>query len=155
MTTKVRNQIAQIIFIIARIVFQDDPRKVIYIVRSSSDATVQYQVHMFDGKACSCTCPSRKPCKHMSRCEAQEQERTRKQQIEAEIARIDAEIQAYIADEVARVSSVQKSEDESSSTGLEAYYEAFDGYDEAYKQYKAQRGILSRTEYEIEFGIYA
>ncbi len=51
--------------IIARIVFTADNRKVVYLVRSSNGVD-QYEVHMFDGKACSCTCPSRKPCRHMA-----------------------------------------------------------------------------------------
>jgi Na+-translocating ferredoxin:NAD+ oxidoreductase RnfC subunit len=60
--------------IIARIVFKSDNRKVIYLVRSSNGID-QYEVHMFDGKACSCTCPSRKPCRHMAGAESKEQER--------------------------------------------------------------------------------
>jgi hypothetical protein len=49
---------------IARVQFKADPRKVVYLNRSS-DGSTQYETSLFDGKATSCNCPSRKPCKHM------------------------------------------------------------------------------------------
>lgn len=59
---------------IARIQFKDDARKVVYLVRSS-DGEGQYHTYLFDGKATSCDCAARKPCKHMEKCEAEEAER--------------------------------------------------------------------------------
>jgi hypothetical protein len=61
--------------IIARIQFKNDPRKVCYLVRSSN-GTDQYTTCLFNGKACSCSCPARKPCYHMIQLEAREAERT-------------------------------------------------------------------------------
>jgi len=56
---------------IARIEFKCDHRKVVYLVRSSNGVD-QYETSMFDGKATGCTCPSRKPCKHMKGAEQKE-----------------------------------------------------------------------------------
>lgn len=77
MTTalKTRKVAAQkIVSIIARFQFKDDPRKVVYTVRSST-GTRTYEVSMFNGKATGCGCDSRKPCYHMIQLEAREQER--------------------------------------------------------------------------------
>lgn len=63
--------------IIARISFKSDPRKVCYSVRSS-DGQSQYTTCLFNGKACSCSCPSKKPCYHMTGVEAYEAEREAK-----------------------------------------------------------------------------
>lgn len=60
--------------VIARIQWKSDPRKVVYLNRSS-DGVSQYETSLFDGKATSCSCPSRKPCKHMKHSEQVEQER--------------------------------------------------------------------------------
>jgi SWIM zinc finger len=60
--------------IICRVEFKSNSKHVVYIVRSS-DGTSQYEVAMFNGKACSCSCPSRKPCRHMKAAEAREAER--------------------------------------------------------------------------------
>jgi hypothetical protein len=60
--------------VIARCEFKADTRKVIYLV-SQSSGEGQYETHMFDGKACSCTCASRRPCKHMAHCEQLEAKR--------------------------------------------------------------------------------
>lgn len=69
--------------IIARVQFKADPRKVCYIVRSS-DGESQYTTCLFDGKACSCSCASRKPCYHMDGAE----------QKEAQLQRFQAEAMA-------------------------------------------------------------
>ena len=59
--------------IIARIQFKADSRKVVYLVRGSKGE--QYETCLFDGKATSCTCESRKPCYHMTQLEQKEAER--------------------------------------------------------------------------------
>jgi hypothetical protein len=57
--------------VIARIEFKSDSRKVVYQVRSSNGADI-YHTSLFEGRACSCTCPSYKPCYHMVQLEALE-----------------------------------------------------------------------------------
>ncbi len=64
--------------ITTRFQFKADSRKVCYTVRSSN-GTDEYTTCLFAGKACSCTCPSRKPCYHMAQVEAVEANRTREQ----------------------------------------------------------------------------
>lgn len=63
----------KVVNIIARIEFKADPRKVVYLVRSS-DGTKEYQTCLFDGNATSCNCPSTspRPCYHMTQLEAKE-----------------------------------------------------------------------------------
>jgi len=56
---------------IARAQFKCDHRKVVYLARSSNGVD-QYATSLFDGNATGCTCPSRKPCKHMKAAEAKE-----------------------------------------------------------------------------------
>lgn len=60
--------------VIARIQFKSDPRKVVYLVRSS-DGVSQHETTLFDGKATSCTCASRCSCYHEKGCEKLEQAR--------------------------------------------------------------------------------
>jgi len=72
MTTTTRSRKAttqKIVQIIARIQFQNDSRKVCYQVRSSNGNDV-YITCLFNGRACSCTCPAMKPCYHMTQLEA-------------------------------------------------------------------------------------
>ena len=57
--------------IIARIAFKADPRKVCYIVKSSNGKDT-YQTCLFNGKATGCSCPSTRPCYHMTQIEAKE-----------------------------------------------------------------------------------
>ncbi len=71
--------------IIARIVFKADYKKVCYLVRSSDGAT-QYTTCLFEGRATSCTCPSRKPCKHMRAAENAEHARSLRVKAEREQA---------------------------------------------------------------------
>jgi hypothetical protein len=59
---------------IARIQFKCDHRKVIYLARSSNGVD-QHETTLFDGKATSCSCPSKKPCYHMKAAEAREEAR--------------------------------------------------------------------------------
>lgn len=95
--------------VIARTQFEDDPRKVVYRVRSSRNASAEYETTLFDGRATSCTCPSRLRCYHAQQLEAREaQYITREQAIaaarknsEAELARIEQETLAHIAREQA------------------------------------------------------
>ncbi len=70
---------------IARVQFHTDPRKVVYLNRSS-DGETQYYTSLFDGKATSCDCPSRKPCKHMAHSEQAEATRQEAQDAEERIA---------------------------------------------------------------------
>ncbi len=79
--------------ILARVEFKADSRKVVYKVLSSNGADT-YQTSLFNGKACSCTCPSRKPCYHMTGCEAHEAERDAERKMD--------EMAAYYQDENAR-----------------------------------------------------
>lgn len=58
----------------ARIAFKNDPRKVVYRVLSSDGRTV-YNTFFFNGKATSCKCLSKKPCYHMTGCQAREDAR--------------------------------------------------------------------------------
>lgn len=60
--------------IIARVQFKSDARKVVYLVRASNGID-QYETYLFDGRALSCTCDSRKPCYHMRQVETKEGER--------------------------------------------------------------------------------
>src|SRR2546429_2020902 len=63
--------------IIARYIHKTDGKpngKVSYLVRSS-DGKTEYCTTLIDGKASGCSCPSHKPCYHMSQLEAKEQER--------------------------------------------------------------------------------
>lgn len=60
--------------IIARYQFKADPRKVCYLVRASNGVDT-YMACLFDGKATSCRCASRKPCYHMTQLEAREAQR--------------------------------------------------------------------------------
>jgi hypothetical protein len=102
-----------------------------------------------DGEPCPSAKHHGRSCYHVKECQRREEERTRKQQIEAEIARIDAETQSYIVDEVARVSSVQKSEDESSSANqqdISEYYEIFG------LSGKEERDTLTFEQFAEEFG---
>lgn len=69
------------VLIIARYEWKCDARKVAYLVRSSGGSTT-YQTYLFDGKATSCECPSRKPCKHMDLAEQHEAERQGEQFLE-------------------------------------------------------------------------
>lgn len=57
-----------------RVQSKSDPRKVIYIVKSS-DGSTEYTVSFFCGRATGCTCPSRKPCYHMIQLQRREDER--------------------------------------------------------------------------------
>jgi hypothetical protein len=60
--------------VLARLEIKADPRKVVYTVLSS-DGVSKYETSLFDGKACSCSCVSRRPCYHMIGCEALEASR--------------------------------------------------------------------------------
>ncbi len=79
---------------IARVQFKSDPRKVVYLNRSS-DGETQYETFLFDGRATSCTCPSRKPCKHMAH---SEQAEAKRQEALAEEERIEAARVLYLAE---------------------------------------------------------
>ena len=95
--------------VISRTQFEDDPRKVVYRVRSSRNANVTYETTLFDGKATSCTCPSWLTCFHEEQLEEREaQIATREQALaaarknsETDMARIDQETLAHIAREQA------------------------------------------------------
>lgn len=63
--------------VLARVVFKNDSRKVVYNVLSSNGKD-QYQVYFFDGKVCSCSCPATKPCYHMVQLQAREDAREEK-----------------------------------------------------------------------------
>jgi hypothetical protein len=57
--------------VISRIEFKSDPRKVVYICRSSNGIDT-YQTTLFAGKATSCTCKATCKCYHMTGCETLE-----------------------------------------------------------------------------------
>jgi hypothetical protein len=72
MTTRTHKASTPVV-IVARVTFKA-PEKAgwtVYIVRSSDGATT-YQTMLVDGHATGCTCPARKPCKHMVACEVAE-----------------------------------------------------------------------------------
>jgi hypothetical protein len=72
MTTSTKSRKAtKTVQVISRVEFKADPRKVVYICRSSNGTDI-YQTTLFDGKATGCQCPSHKPCYHMTGCEAKE-----------------------------------------------------------------------------------
>jgi hypothetical protein len=81
--------------IIARVQFKADPRKVCYLVRSS-DGESQYTTCLFNGKACSCDCASKKPCYHMAGAESKEQERAAFQERAIELAKAREESAAEL-----------------------------------------------------------
>jgi hypothetical protein len=61
--------------ILARIEFKADSKKVCYRCLSSNGKDI-YTTCLWQGKACSCSCPSRKlECRHAIACEAREAER--------------------------------------------------------------------------------
>lgn len=68
---KAKDTTAKQVQVIARVEFKNDPRKVVYFVRSS-DGQSEYQTSLFEGKAISCNCPARKHCYHMQQCEEKE-----------------------------------------------------------------------------------
>ncbi len=76
---------------IARVQFHADPRKVVYLNRSS-DGETQYYTYLFDGRATSCDCPSRKPCKHMAHSEQAEASQDAQERIEASLVLHQAEM---------------------------------------------------------------
>jgi hypothetical protein len=102
MTTVQKKPLVQVI---SRTQFEDDPRKVVYRVRSSSDPTKEYETFLFDGKATSCTCPSRLPCFH----EEQLEER------EATYAERDRIMAEFVLSEAQRHTAVIAASDDSSS----------------------------------------
>lgn len=57
-----------------RVALKNNPRIVVYIVRSSDDTT-DYKVTVVRGKVSSCDCISHKPCYHMRDVQAREDER--------------------------------------------------------------------------------
>ncbi len=79
--------------ILARVEFKNDARKVVYKVLSSNGKDT-YMTSLFNGKACSCDCISRKPCYHMTGCEAHEAARNEERKMD--------EMAAYYQDENAR-----------------------------------------------------
>ncbi len=70
---------------LARIAFKCDYRKVCYQIRSS-DGSTQYTTCLFEGLATSCTCASRRPCKHMRAAENAEHARSLRIKAEREAA---------------------------------------------------------------------
>jgi hypothetical protein len=61
--------------IIARYQFKNDPRKVVYLVRSS-DGKSEYCTTLIDGVASGCSCPARNgKCYHRAQLEAREEAR--------------------------------------------------------------------------------
>lgn len=60
--------------IVARFQFKGTV-KVVYVVRSS-DGIGTYETSLNAGHATGCTCPSKKPCKHMVQMEANERQHT-------------------------------------------------------------------------------
>lgn len=118
--------------VIARYQFKADPKKVAYLVRASNGKDT-YQVFFFAGKACSCGCPAKKPCYHMTQLEAREAQRNqssaREQALaaartasEALVAQFDQEVQEQVEQELsapvaprsemARLADLPLSEDE-------------------------------------------
>jgi hypothetical protein len=91
------------VLIIARIQFKVDARKVVYLVRASNGID-QYETYVFDGRAVSCTCDSRKPCYHMTQLEQKESERAG----DAALAWVKSEVEkdmeaapeAYVREEI-------------------------------------------------------
>jgi hypothetical protein len=80
--TTTRTQKAQKeVTILSRLVIKADSRKVVYTCLSS-DGSTKYETTLFDGKACSCTCPARKPCYHETGCEAKEAARKDEQKMD-------------------------------------------------------------------------
>ena len=74
---------------------------VVYKVRSSNGADI-YETTFYNGKACSCSCPSKKPCYHMV--QLQEREDARKQQEEQAAQKLldsilNEDLEQHIADE--------------------------------------------------------
>jgi hypothetical protein len=66
-----RKQAIKEVTVLARVEFKCDSRKVVYKVLSSNEKDT-YITTLFNGKACSCTCPATKPCYHMVQLEARE-----------------------------------------------------------------------------------
>ena len=75
MTTATKSRKAEkSVQIIARISFKDNPAIVVYLCRSSR-CDAQYTTTLYNGCATGCDCPARKPCYHMTGCEAREAKR--------------------------------------------------------------------------------
>lgn len=72
--TKVQKQV----HIIARVEIKKSDL-VVYKVRSSN-GTDTYQTTFYNGKASGCSCPSYKPCYHMTQLQAREDERKQQEQ---------------------------------------------------------------------------
>lgn len=90
--------------VLCRVELKADSRKVIYQCLSS-DGKTTYNVFFFNGKVSSCSCISRKPCYHMTGCQAREDarnaERSRATQ-EARARRLEAVRQAEATVEEAK-----------------------------------------------------
>jgi hypothetical protein len=82
--------------VIARYQFKADPKKVAYLVRASNGKDT-YQVFFFAGKACSCGCPAKKPCYHMTQLETREASRNQISERDAALAAARAESEALLA----------------------------------------------------------
>jgi hypothetical protein len=94
--------------IVARVTFKAEARKAYtcYIVRSSNGVDT-YTVTLVNGTATGCDCPARKPCYHMTGCEAAEQKIVaQKAQCEHEVAvaeeilgaALTSDLQAHLQD---------------------------------------------------------
>jgi hypothetical protein len=93
-----------------RVQSKRDPRKVIYIVRSS-DGSTEYTVSFFCGKVTSCSCPSRKPCYHQAQIQRREDERQAAEiaaEQAAEMAEYEAWKKANVPDRLSRQAFVQE-----------------------------------------------
>lgn len=66
MKTTTRKPSAKIVTVIARVTVKRNGH-VIYLCRGSHGE--QYNTTVINGKATGCTCPARKPCKHMDHCQ--------------------------------------------------------------------------------------
>jgi SWIM zinc finger len=91
--------------ILTRVSFKSDARKVVYQALSSDGAT-KYNVFLFAGKASSCECPSRKPCRHMKAAESREAERQAQAAVEDDFSDlIEPDYNDEIAAAMARLRS--------------------------------------------------
>ncbi len=100
--------------VVARIQFKADARKVVYLVRSSRAEDI-YHTYLFDGKATSCECPSKKPCYHMAQVEAIEEARTTPVAVameRAQAAMVDVEDKAFDLNARQRFYNWQQVQDE-------------------------------------------
>ncbi|MEO6891210.1 MAG: hypothetical protein ABI324_19670 [Ktedonobacteraceae bacterium] len=67
---------------------------VVYAVRSSDGTSVYYTTLDTRGHATGCTCPARKPCKHMHQMEAREQAR---REVAAPVAEVTTPVEEVLA----------------------------------------------------------